>query len=421
MSSQRSLNNLNNHSLLCRNVSRLPSMSSRIRDGRSSSPSNRGPTTRRSPTPTREDLEREAGSPTTSTPANQVPVTTFVLSTARRTLVGGEILFFNTMSMNAGLDPEHHEYAQYLAEPAQHIAISVAQAKTMFAVAKLTDTVGRMSEKLDEVSSMLETHFAAESPSNGPSANAPAAWELIVSLSTRVIVTPGLESYTALEVDRVWLAQSFFSTIRARLNAQPTEWKQQHLPGGSLGIQDSVGTRIHTREKLHLLLLTGIHDPKTGAVVDAPVPNLKLLWHRIANRMGTAGAHADANTLWANTDGPTRARFAYLLAQTNDISASSFYQRREAVRIIQNGRGSSSIWACVDKHLARLRTKGDNYTTCANSVGIAFSFYKIVYDQDKEAFNFKNLFEDLKESCDFALPTDEVVEESMEDENADQE
>lgn len=394
-------------------------MSSRLRDGRSSSPSNRGPTTRRSPSPTREDLERELGSPTTSTPANQVPATTFALSTARRTLVGGEIAFFETMSMNAGLDPEHCEYAQYLAEAnglaAQHIAISVAQAKTVFAVAKLTDTVGRMSEKLDEVSSMLETHFAAESPSNGPSANAPAAWvcspelhELIVNLSTRVIVTPGLESYTALEVNRVWLAQSFFSTIRARLNAQPTEWKQQHLPGGSLGIQDSVGTRLlttyiknvckHTREKLHLLLLTAIHDPKTGAVVDAPVPNLKLLWHRVANRMGTAGAHADANTLWNNTDGPTCARFAYL--------------RREAVRIIQNGRGSSSIWACVDKQLAWLRTKGDDYTT---------AFYKIVYDQDKEAFNFKNLFEDLKESCDFALPTDEVVEESMANDNAAQE
>ncbi|EGG05858.1 uncharacterized protein MELLADRAFT_63864 [Melampsora larici-populina 98AG31] len=418
MSSQ--LCSLNNHSLLRRNASRLPGMSSRVRDGRSSSPSNRGPSSRRSPSPSGDDLGRELGSPTASTPANQVPATAFTLSSARRTLAGGEKAFFETMSMNAGLDPVHHEYAQYLAEvnglAAQHIAQSVAQAKTLFNIDKLSDAVGRMAEKLEEVSSMLENHLSAESQSNGPSANA-VAW----------VCSPELHSYTALEANRVWLSHSFFSSIRTRLNAQPNEWKQQHLPGGSLGIQDSVGTRLltthirnvckHTREKLHILLLTGIYDPKTGAVMDDPVPNLKLLWHRIANRMGVAGSHADANSLWANTDAPTRARIAYLVSDSKkspclkQLSHSNFllfvpllHQRREAVHIFQNGRGSGSVWASVDKKLASLRAKGDDYT---------IAFYKVVYNQDREAFNFKNLFDELKETCDFALPTDEVVEDAI--------
>lgn len=290
MSSQLAqLNNLTNHSLLRRNSARVTNPINRQRSERSQSPTNRGRRDLRSSTPTRDDFEQLMRSPTAATPNNQqvVPSTPagFTLSTARRTLGGAEMGFLETMAMNAGLDPVHRDYAKYLAEvngdTAQHIAHSVSQAKMLFNISKLSDTITSLSEKIDEVSNLLEAQSGAEAQLNGSGANPAQAWvcspelhDLIASLASRLIVTPELESYTALEVNRVWLAHSLFSSIRTRLNQQPNEWKQQHLPGGSQGVQDSVGTRVlnthirnvckHVREKLHNLLLTGIYDPKTG-------------------------------------------------------------------------------------------------------------------------------------------------------------
>jgi hypothetical protein len=39
----------------------------------------------------------------------------------------------------------------------------------------------------------------------------------------------------------------------------------------------------------------------------------------------------------------------------------------------------------------------------------------MVYDQDSEVFNFKNFFQDLKDACDFKLPTDAEVEAAIAD------
>ncbi|EGF99286.1 uncharacterized protein MELLADRAFT_68711 [Melampsora larici-populina 98AG31] len=421
MSSQRSnitptVQNMNNHSLLRRNGV-LSSTTLRLRDPRASSPSRptgsgagrlsqRDP---RSPTPERDDFTTE-------------PVTSRALSLE-------ELNLFNTLAMDAGLDPASKQRAQKHAEVYgsvhQHIALAVVHAKTQFEVSNLSQKMDRLTEKLDDLLTTVSAQTAALSPATGVNAPGSVPW----------VCSQELHSYTALEMDHVWLPQSLFISIKNlnrykhltfsiilfssslvalyhpllyfdfkhQINQQAADWLAEHLPHHDNGVQDGAGTRAyntcirnackHAREKLHNLLLTGIYDAKTGDVVDKPVPSLKSLWHRIANRFAIAGAHADSNSLWAATDSATRARMAYL--------------RREAVRIFQIGRGSSSIWACADAQLNKMRVKGDDYTA---------AFLKYVYDQDVEAFNFKNYFEELKVNCDFKLPSDDEVDAIIADE-----
>lgn len=42
-------------------------------------------------------------------------------------------------------------------------------------------------------------------------------------------------------------------------------------------------------------------------------------------------------------------------------------------------------------------------------------FYKIVYEQDVEAFNGKNYFSDLRVNCEFKLPSDVEVQTVIDD------
>lgn len=112
MSSQRvsitssSLQSLNNHSLF-RGNSRITSMSSRFRNGRSQSPvPNRGGSgggisqRGRSPTPSRDNLEQDQ----------------MIVDIVSQPLSTGELAFFDTLATNAHLDTAHREYAQLLAE-----------------------------------------------------------------------------------------------------------------------------------------------------------------------------------------------------------------------------------------------------------------------------------------------------------------
>ncbi|EGG09044.1 uncharacterized protein MELLADRAFT_61253 [Melampsora larici-populina 98AG31] len=407
MSSQRvpitssSLQSLNNQSLLRGNNACITSTSSHFRNGRSQSPvPNRGGSDgglsqqgTRSPTPSREDVNR-----------TQEPRAAEILS---RPLSTGELAFFDTMATNARLDTAHRGYAQFHAEVygnmRQHIALSVGLASCVFNVSNLSTRIDRLSGKLDTLIGLVETQNQTLSQNrlNVPSGTASVPWtcspelhvgliilfcfpspniyhltistlsqEMINELATKLIRLPNLESYTALEMNNIVIARSLFNTIKTRINQQNTSWLDQHLPARVQGVHDTVGTRAyatciknackHSREQLHYLLLTGIHDPKTGEVLDTPVPTIKTLWHRIPQPV-------HGSRIW----------------------------------------GSSSIWACADKHLNSLRAKGNDFTVM---------FYKIVYNQDLEVFNGRNFFSDLRENCEFKLPSDEVVQTAIDEE-----
>ncbi|EGF99723.1 uncharacterized protein MELLADRAFT_68403 [Melampsora larici-populina 98AG31] len=127
-----------------------------------------------------------------------------------------------------------------------------------------------------------------------------------------------------------------------------------------------------------MCLLTGIHDPKTGEAVEQAVPTIRSLMQRLSVRCATVGTNCHVDAVWAATDLPTRAQIAYL--------------RREAARIVlKGGKGSESIWACVDKQLSTLRLRNDE-------------LYTVAY------FDGNTYFQDLKEKkVNLDLPLEEAI------------
>ncbi|KAH9813010.1 hypothetical protein DFH28DRAFT_1128955 [Melampsora americana] len=141
---------------------------------------------------------------------------------------------------------------------------------------------------------------------------------LLTSLSVELMPKANLQAYTAI-----------------RVSEGDKEWLGRHLPVKIRGVNDGKGLRNydtaireackHSREKLHLLLLTNITKNLQGADNKVPVPTLQDLWHQVK-----------AHTAWASANDTTRSRIAYL--------------RREAARL-RKTPSSSNIWSAVDRQL----------------------------------------------------------------------
>ncbi|EGG05855.1 uncharacterized protein MELLADRAFT_63867 [Melampsora larici-populina 98AG31] len=263
--------------------------------------------------------------------------------------------------------------------------------------------------------------------------------KLIIGQALKMMTNPILEAYTAVETggrqrgrgrrSGVWLTYSLFNSVKVCYSLslmcnnvfqthaanQPSEWKALHLPTTRLGVSDATATAEyhkkiryhlkHARERFHKLLLhwnlmitmelpqllTGIDEVDIGEEDGVlAVPALEELYFTIAQRFCNTGKHQNAESMWAATGGATRARLAYV--------------RREAARIYQNGKSSSSIWDAVDIQLGKLKLQSGPYT---------IAFYKLVYDKDLELFNGKATFAEVKARFNFQLPSDAEVEAAI--------
>ncbi|EGG09259.1 uncharacterized protein MELLADRAFT_96386 [Melampsora larici-populina 98AG31] len=353
--------------------------------------------------------------------------------------------FFEGIAESAGLDAEHATMARAQCEMVgdnRMIAETVINARILMEITKLSnqvEAVSNLANQVEELSNLAKkvddanTHLLdlTESVQHLGTLVTPGAaaqpvvpvvpvvpgrpimrerWtassELLAERSTwQNLINPmalkflgnhDLESYTALKSPKGdLLANSLFNKIKVAVLDQGVQWTTQHLPVQFQGVEDVEGTRHynsaiknvckHAREKLHHTLLSGIHDPKTGEVFDQAVPNIKTLMFRIAQTCDTlAGCNKEA--LWVASTSHMRARAAYL--------------RREAARIYQRGRGSSSIWSNVDQQLARLRAGGADYT---------LAFYDLIYNQDSTAFTGDTFFHELRDEVELRLPAEADV------------
>ncbi|EGG08580.1 uncharacterized protein MELLADRAFT_84794 [Melampsora larici-populina 98AG31] len=346
-----------------------------------------------------------------------------------RPLAGSNLQAFQALCQDAGLDIDHELTAQNLAQ------LSNMESK----VDSLTLEVANLKDTVEEALTTATNHpEEATNRTNNAPVVSQAVWvaskelnQLIVGKAMEMITNPILEAYTAVDtggrgrragkkIQGVWLPHSLFNTIKQHCNSQSPAWKADHLPPKNLGITDATATKLyhkairnhlkHVRERYHKLLLTGIdeyHNSSHGEGDGARegegegegdgnsepregegesrivVPYIEDLMYLIAQKFDTVGKHANSASLWASTSGATRARLAYL--------------RREAARIYQIGRGSSSIWDAVDGQLNVLRSKPGNYSV---------SFYSLVYAKDKEVFTGKTTFVEVKKKYDFKLPSD---------------
>ncbi|KAH9812513.1 hypothetical protein DFH28DRAFT_1223283 [Melampsora americana] len=353
---------------------------------------------------------------------------------------------WEAMTTDAGLDHAHSQFgliqAEVFGDNHRYMAQASVHARIVYDLSIIHDNLEALSDKLDRLTNNLDAHIeanrdAAVAPESllpridvmsdriarlsnqveantqseavadqtparvGPWQASTQLMDLLNPLVRRLLLSPTIQGYTArFDSAGVWLVNSLFNAAKQTVNRQGPAWTAQHLPSNTNGVSDVAGTRLyyttiknickHAREKMHNLLLTGIWEPKAGEVVDTSIPTLKDLLYQIAIRFGTAGDHNDPQSLWQATDDPTRARLAYL--------------RREAVRIYQIGRGSSSIWACADRQLDKLSGSDPNYTV---------AFYNLVYRDDRNIFQSGVMWQNIKNNVDFALPDEEAIQAAM--------
>ncbi|KAH9824718.1 hypothetical protein DFH28DRAFT_1116848 [Melampsora americana] len=330
-----------------------------------------------------------------------------------RPLGHGELEVFQALASKSGIDTVHtrmaRNQAEVVGEDHKHIAQATANARILFDIANLSNMVLQLTNKVEALASAVED--LQSRPQNIDRHEMPGEtwkpWEPSSELSdflntntAKLVCSPTLDAYTALvEPCGKWLAYSLFNMVKQLASKQGTTWTTEHLPAVRNGVEDSTGANEfnkklktvckHAREKLHLVLQTFMNDPKLGIIESKPVPDLKDLMWRVASKCGTLGNHKDEDSLWAATCDPTRARIAYL--------------RREAAAIMKQGKGSSSIWAQADSQLAELCAKEREHP------GYTVAFYEIIYNEDVEWFNGKNLFGNLCKTVKFDLPTDDVI------------
>ncbi|EGF99587.1 uncharacterized protein MELLADRAFT_94247 [Melampsora larici-populina 98AG31] len=311
---------------------------------------------------------------------------------------------FHAMAMRCGLEGPFLAYAKDQAEvygeTNRHLGQVTANSKLLMELARVNAPPRGPSP---------ETELGQAPASALAKPNSALKWRpsskllgLINPLALKLLFSPIIQSYTALEsVSEGYLPDSLFNTIKKTVAKEGAVFAAEHLPRQICGVEEAPDAQTyasalkkagkHAREKLHNVLLVGIHDSKTKERVDVAVPNIKGMVQRVAVRCGVAGEKVGVEVVWAATDRPTRARIAYL--------------RREAARLVlKGGRGSESIWAVVDWKLSELRLKGnEDYTT---------AFYQIVYEEDREYFDGKVWFKHLQErepKVTLDLPSDEAI------------
>ncbi|EGF99724.1 uncharacterized protein MELLADRAFT_94157 [Melampsora larici-populina 98AG31] len=313
---------------------------------------------------------------------------------------------FEAWSKDAGLDMVWHEHAKQQAEifgdANRHIAQAIAQARIMMEVSALHTQISTLTEHIATMSQIVKV--LAEAPASVPNkrtstptsddegewAASPQLLDVMNPLALRLLMSPALDAYTALKNKQEGIIPtSLFNGIKLTIAKESAAFTAKHLPAVHQGVEEASAAKKycsaikdsakHAREKLHNVILTGIHDPKMGEEVEIAVPNIRSLVQKVAIRCGTASPTALVDAVWGVTDLPTRARIAYL-----------------------GGRGSESIWACVDKQLSRLRLRNDD--------AYAVAFYQIVFDKDCKHFTGETYFQVLKENkINLNLPSEEAV------------
>ncbi|EGG01156.1 uncharacterized protein MELLADRAFT_67254 [Melampsora larici-populina 98AG31] len=288
-----------------------------------------------------------------------------------RPLRANEMIFFKDAVTDSGINELHRLQALALAELSQmsenilsssrkvdgvinHLedALNSFLNKVEGVMNKLEDVmekVERISDKVDGIADHIDTltelvqsnpNAATHATGNGhvdadDATSTGSVWvcatELRGKISTqayRFINKATLDSYTALETPgRVWLANSLYNSIKSAVRQIAAV--EPLLPRQVNGVTSVLAARAydsevknvckHVREKLHLLLLTGVYDPK-NAVVHGAVPTLKSLVHKIAIKFRQVADHVPIETVWASTSEPERVRMAYLVGYNLIIS-----------------------------------------------------------------------------------------------------
>ncbi|EGF99425.1 uncharacterized protein MELLADRAFT_68633 [Melampsora larici-populina 98AG31] len=335
------------------------------------------------------------------------------------------MVVFDALANHCGLDDTHRHFAlshsEIYGENNRHIAGAMFHSMLLMEISRLNSKVDLLANQIATGSTIAPAPAPTPAPgaqegqdvvtSSAADDTTHKKWKasrklvgLINPMALKFLWSAELEAYTAISNEREgYHPKSLFNMIKKTLAGETAAFKAQHLPPQRKGVEHAADTTAYAsalrdagkqgREKLHNVLLVGIHDPKSKEIVGTPVPSIKDMVKRVSIRCGVADTSAEEEAVWKATNHETRARVAYM--------------RREAARVICKGhKGNESVWANIDHQLSILRSKRDeNY---------AAAFYDLVFEEDKQYFTGKTWFKTIKanqlaQNKALDLPSEEAI------------
>ncbi|KAH9819228.1 hypothetical protein DFH28DRAFT_925326 [Melampsora americana] len=210
--------------------------------------------------------------------------------------------------------------------------------------------------------------------------------------------TSELRAYTATqdrEGDQDILPYSLYAQVMKGMLANPTKWRNQLLPAQYALRKMIKNVLKEVRKEFESLLLTHIQLPnRVNTLSNANVPLLETVIVKLYQKeqVLTGGRVRVREEILEDVDHIRETRYAYLQMQVIHWGLNrEFYENK-------------SFWAVVDQNLERLRRETTRFR---------YAYFILVLQDDFDRIDGTKTFDQLKTSCDFALPTKERVQQTM--------
>ncbi|KAH9815041.1 hypothetical protein DFH28DRAFT_1166782 [Melampsora americana] len=321
-------------------------------------------------------------------------------------LGGFPLLNFNRMARDADLDEESKAMGRRLCT-----AKGGEDQFMACIVASLADRQ-EVRELRDEVTQRLSALESGRALPRSDSFVWKASKELrgvIRMVACQSVLGGDVQAYTATEDrldDQDRLPLCFFAKVMSAVLANPSEWKNRLLPSGYGSDPDPASTQalrtlINTilkevRKEFKDIFLSNINLQKSGnsTTSNANVPIIDTIIVKLyqKERDLVGGRVRVREEILKEVDNLCTARYAWLRMQAIHWGLN---------RGIYNNR---SFWDVVDEKLEFLRSQSRRYR---------YAFYLLVLQDDYDRIDGKKNFTQLKEINDFALPTENRIQDTI--------
>ncbi|KAH9821272.1 hypothetical protein DFH28DRAFT_1079312 [Melampsora americana] len=231
---------------------------------------------------------------------------------------------------------------------------------------QMTSQVEELTRQLNDLKMVVLNRESAVGRGGLPWEETSELRQCVRSLASQMILNGNIQAYTATqdrEGDQDILPYSLYAQVMKGMLANPTEWRNRLLPAR------------YGRDP----------DPRCAKALRKMIKNIlkevrkefeSLLYQKERGLIG----------------GRVRTRYAYLRMQVIHWGLNrDMYENK-------------SFWAVVDQNLERLRRETTRFR---------YAYFILVLQDDFDRIDGTKTFEQLKTSSDFALPTEERVQQTM--------
>ncbi|KAH9822521.1 hypothetical protein DFH28DRAFT_922814 [Melampsora americana] len=331
--------------------------------------------------------------PRGSAPEHQTPNQPAVSDVRHRQipthLTGSMLRSFNSLAGRGELNEDHLVIGRRLCPAIEREDQFMAMIVSVLAARQETvSLVNELTLKINDLKDILLTRESSGARGRLPWEETSELRQCVRLLASQIILRGDLQAYTTTQDrdgDQDILPYSLYAQVMKGMLANPTEWRNRLLPARygrdpdprcAKALRKMIKNILkEVRKEFESLLLTHIQLPnRVNTLSHANVPLLETVIVKLYQKeRGLIGG------------------------RVRRMQVLHWGLNRELYE-------NKSFWAVVDQNLERLRRETTRFR---------YAYFILVLQDDFDRIDGTKTFEQLKTSCDFALPTKERVQQTM--------